>query len=411
MQDNFLTQSAANALESGAERRTPNCRERFHAVLKNIAAIWSAALRAAFRTPLTVNGFSLTKTANRGSLLFVLSVILTSIPTTPIRAAESTLRLFIWSEYIDPAVVADFEKVHQCKVVINLYEEAESMMAKVQAAGGGTFDVVVPPDHMVQPMAKLGLLSPLKKEALPNLKNIDAKFLKAPFDPDNKYSVPYQWGTVGIYIRTPKGSAPIEPTWGLFFDPKQQPGSFYLIDSMRDTIGAALKYKGHSFNSTKPAELKEARDLVLSAKKRAVGFEASVGNKNKVVSKAARAAIVYSGEGARGMTEDAETTYIIPREGSQIWLDNLVILANAPHKELAAKFINYVMDPKVAARISNFTQFSTPNQPAREFIDPDLLKNPAIYPPDDIMAKLEFLTDLGPNLRLYDEVWTQIKAR
>lgn len=324
--------------------------------------------------------------------------------------AGETLRLFIWSEYIDPAVVADFEKANDCKVVIDLYEDAESMMAKVQAAGGGTFDVVVPPDHMVTPMIKLGLLSPLRKDRLPNLKNIDPKFLKPPFDPENKFTVPYQWGTVGIFARVDGGQV-LEPTWGLLFDPKKQPGPFYLIDSMRDTIGAALKYKGYSFNSTKVSELKEARDLVLNAKKRAVGFEASVGNKNKVVSKAARAAIVYSGEAARGMSEDKQTVYIIPKEGSQIWLDSLVILANAPNKPLAEKFLNFALEPEIAARISNFTQFSTPNQAARAHIDPEILKNPAIYPPPDAMAKLEFLQDLGSNLRLYDEIWTQIKAR
>jgi len=326
------------------------------------------------------------------------------------RAAENTLRLFIWSEYIDPAVVADFEKANHCKVVIDVYEDAESMLSKVQAAGGGTFDVVVPTDHMVQPMAKLKLLSPLRKEALPNLKHIDPKFLKPPFDPENKFTVPYQWGTVGIYARVEKGKT-LDPTWGLIFDPKQQVGPFMLIDSMRDTIGAALKYKGHSFNSIGPAELKEARDLVLAAKKRAVGFGGSVGNKNQVVSKAARAAIVYSGEAARGMAEDKETVYLIPREGSQIWLDSLVILANAPHKELAEKFLNFCLDPDVAARISNFTQFSTPNLAARPKIQPELLRNPAIYPPPEVMAKLEFLNDLGANLRLYDEIWTQIKSR
>lgn len=326
------------------------------------------------------------------------------------RAADQTLRLFIWSEYIDPAVVADFEKANHCKVVIDLYEDAESMLSKVQAAGAGTFDVVVPPDHMVQPMVKLKLLSELRKEALPNLKHIDPKFLNPPFDPENKFSVPYQWGTVGIYARVEKGKT-LEPTWGLIFDAKQQPGPFLSIDSMRDSIGAALKYKGHSLNSTKPAELKEARDVLIAAKKRAIGFEGSVGNKNKVVSKAARAAIVYSGEAARGMAEDKETVYLIPREGSQIWLDNLVILANAPHKDLAEKFLNFCLDPDVAARISNFTQFSTPNLAARPKIEPELLNNPAIYPPPEVMAKLEFLSDLGSNLRLYDEVWTQIKSR
>ncbi len=327
-----------------------------------------------------------------------------------LHGAESTLRLFIWSEYIDPAVVADFEKAHRCKVVIDLYEDAESMMAKVQAAGGGTFDVVVPPDHMVEPMVKLKLLAPLRKDALPNLKHIDPKFLKTPFDRENKFTVPYQWGTVGIFARKTNGQAP-EPTWGLIFDPKQAMAPCMLIDSMRDCIGAALKYRGFSFNSTKPAELKEARELVLAAKKRAVGFEGSVGSKSKVVSKTARAAIVYSGEGARGMAEDPETVYLIPREGSQIWVDNLAILANAPNKPLAEKFLNFVLDPQIAARISNFTQFSTPNLAARPQIQAKLLDNPAIYPPGEVMAKLEFLSDLGSNLRLYDEVWTQIKAR
>jgi spermidine/putrescine transport system substrate-binding protein len=324
----------------------------------------------------------------------------------PARAAE-TLRLFIWSEYIDPEVVKDFEKANDCRVTIDLYEDAESMLAKVQAAGGGTFDIVVPPDHMVQPMARLKLLAPLDPAQIPNLKNIDEKFLKAPFDPENRFTVPYQWGTVGIYARG-KG---LEPTWGLIFDPKKQPGKVMLIDSMRDTIGAALKYKGYSFNSVKPAELTEARDLILAVKKNAVGFEGSVGAKNNVVAKSARAAIVYSGEGARGMTEDTNTVYIIPREGSQIWVDSLAILAKAPNPKLAAKFINYLLDENVGARISNFTQFSTPNKAARAHIDKELLENPAIYPPADVMAKLEFLSDLGPNLRLYDELWTQIKSR
>jgi spermidine/putrescine transport system substrate-binding protein len=339
-----------------------------------------------------------------------LMALLALLATPAIWAAENTLHLFIWSEYIDPGVVADFEKANHCKVVIDLYEDAESMLSKVQAAGGGTFDVVVPPDHIVTPMAKLKLLSPLRKAALPNLKHIDPKFLKPPFDPDNKYTVPYQWGTVGIYARIENGKT-VEPTWGLIFDAKQQPGPFLLIDSMRDTIGAALKFRGHSFNSTNPGELKEARDLVLAAKKRATGFEASVGGKNKVVSKAARAAIVYSGEGARGMAEDANTAYLIPREGSQIWLDSLVILANAPNKALAEKFLDFCLDPEIAARISNFTQFSTPNLAARAKIQPALLNNSAIYPPPDVMAKLEFLSDLGANLRLYDEIWTQIKSR
>jgi spermidine/putrescine transport system substrate-binding protein len=337
------------------------------------------------------------------------SLLLVLLLAASANAAE-TLRLFIWSEYIDPKVVADFEKANSCKVVIDLYEDSDAMLAKVQAGGGSTFDVIVGPDSAMKPMIKLNLVAPLDRAVLPNYKNLDPKFLKPPFDPENKFSVPYQWGTMGIYARLEPGKK-LEPTWGLIFEPKLQPGPFTLIDVARDSIGAALKYNGRSLNSVKPDELKEARDLVLNAKKRAIGFENTVGGKNKVISKAARAAIVYSGEAARGMTEDTNTVYLIPKEGSEIWLDNMVVLTKAPNKALAHKFINFVLDEKVGARISNFTQFGTPNLAARKNIDSELLKNPAIYPPADVMAKLEFLQDLGPNLRMYDEVWTQIKSR
>jgi spermidine/putrescine transport system substrate-binding protein len=336
-------------------------------------------------------------------------LILALLFTLPLHSAE-TLRLFIWSEYIDPAVVADFEKANNCKVVIDLYEDSGPMLSKIQALNGGTFDVVVPTDYTIKTLVNLKLLSPLEKSAIPNIKNLDPKFLKAPFDPENKFTLPYQWGTMGIYARPSPGQK-LEATWGLFFDPKKQPGPFYLIDTARDTIGAALRYKGFSANSTKPEELKAARDVVIAAKNRAAGFESSVGGKSKILNKSARAAIVYSGEAARGMTDDKETVYLIPKEGSEIWLDNLVILANAPNKTLAHKFINFCLDEKVAARISNFTQFSTPNAAARPHIDPALLNNPAIYPPEDVMKKLEFLNDLGPTQRLYDEIWTQIKSR
>lgn len=324
--------------------------------------------------------------------------------------AEQRLNLFIWSEYIDPQVVADFEKKFDCKVTIDLYEDAESMLAKVQGGGVSLYDVVVPPDHMVTPMLKLNLLAPLRHANIPNLKNLEDQFANPPYDRGNQYTVAYQWGTVGVLARQTKDKS-IPQTWGIFFDPKQQAGSFVLIDSLRDMIGAALKFKGYSLNSTDPKQLKEARDLVLDAKKRSRGFDGSVGARNKVLAKTASVAIVYSGEGVRAVAEDKEVVYFIPREGSQIWVDNLAVLAQAPHRDLAEKFINFLLDGEINAKISNFTSYSTPNKAAMKFIRPDDLKNPAMYPPPDVRAKLEFLEDLGPKTRLYDETWTQIKAK
>jgi spermidine/putrescine transport system substrate-binding protein len=339
------------------------------------------------------------------SFLFALGLWL----AVAVSAAEKKLNLFIWSEYTDPTVVADFERQFDCKVVIDLYEDEAAMMAKLQAGGASVYDVVVPPDHKIAALIKLNLLAPLRHENLPNLKNLEDRFRSPSFDPGNKYSVAYQWGTVGLYVRRPDGK-PIPETWGLVFDPKLQAGSFVLIDNARDMIGAALKYQGYSLNSSDPAQLREARDLLLATKKRAAGFDGSVAGKSKVLSKTARVAIVYSGEAARGMAEDKDTVYVIPREGSQIWLDNLAILAKAPHRDLAEKFVNYLLDGKIGARISNFTQFATPNKAALEFINVADRNNRAIYPPADLLSKLEFLQELGGKTRLYDEVWTHVKS-
>jgi len=341
-------------------------------------------------------------------LILTLALALASLGS--LRAETQKLNLFIWSEYIDPKIVTQFEQQNDCKVTIDLYEDAESMLAKIQGGGVSLYDLVVPPDHMVKAMVKLNLLAPLRHDRIPNLKNLDETFASPPFDRGNVFTAAYQWGTVGIFARNAKSQTLI-PSWGLFFDPKQQPGPFILIDSVRDLVGAALKYKGYSLNSTDPKQLIEARDLLIAAKKRSGGFEGSVAAKNKVLAKSARVAIAYSGEGVRGMTDDKETTYFIPQEGSQIWLDNIAVLAKAPHRDLAEKFINFILDGKIGAQLSGFTQFASPNKAAVPFIPAADLKNPAIYPTAEIKAKLEFLEDLGRNTRLYDEIWTQVKAK
>jgi spermidine/putrescine transport system substrate-binding protein len=340
----------------------------------------------------------------RAILLLILGLLAASVKGEP-----ATLNLFIWSEYIDPEVISGFEKKFDCHVVIDVYDEAEAMLAKLQG-GGAAYDVVVASDYLINGLVKQNLLAPLRKENIPNLKNLDPKFLRPPFDPENTYTAAYQWGTLGIYARRQDGRE-LAKSWGVLFDPALQPSSFVLMDSMRDTIGAALKYRGASFNSVDPRSLKEARDLLVSAKARSAGFASSVGGKNRVLDKSAQAAIVYSGEAARGMSEDKDTYYFTPKEGSEIWTDNLTVLARAPHRDLAEKFINYVLEAEPGAKISNYTQFATPNQAAKKFIKPELLENAAIYPPEDILAKLEFLKDLGRRTRYYDELWTQIKAR
>jgi spermidine/putrescine transport system substrate-binding protein len=344
-------------------------------------------------------------------LLFLsLSALALTSASSGVPAESAVLNLFIWSEYIDPKIVAGFEKQSGCKVNIDLYEDSESMLAKLQGGGASLYDVVVPSDNIVPALLKQHLLAPLRHENLPNLKNLEAKFINPAYDPGNQYTVAYQWGTVGILAHKLDGK-PLPDSWAVIFDPKRPAGSFMLMDSVRDTVGVALKFKGYSVNSIDPKQLKEVRDLLIETKKRSVGFDGSVGVKNKILGKTAQLGIVYSGEGVRATADNTNLVYVVPKEGSIVWVDNLAVLAKAPHRDLAEKFLNYLLDARVGAQLSAFTQFSTPNREAKAFLNADDLKNPAIYPPAETMARLEFLQDLGGKLRLYDEVWTQVKAK
>jgi spermidine/putrescine transport system substrate-binding protein len=329
---------------------------------------------------------------------------------TGLQAQQNQLNLYIWSEYIDPEIITDFEKAHNCKVTVDLYEDNESMMAKLEGGGTAVYDIVVPSDYIIQPLVKRKLIQPLQHDKIPNMANVDEQFRSPSFDPGNKYTAPYQWGTVGIFIRKPK-DGDIEETWGLVFDPKKEPGPFVMIDDSRAMIGAALKYLGYSLNSIDKKQLKEARDLLLEAKGRSKGFTGGVDGKNRVLARGVTMSIVYNGDAVRGMGEDSETHFFVPKEGGDIWLDNMCIPSKAPNREMAEKFINYILDAKVGAKLSNFNQYATPNKAAKPLIKAEDQKNPAIYPPSDMMKKLEYLNDLGPHNRLYDEIWTYVKSK
>jgi spermidine/putrescine transport system substrate-binding protein len=325
-------------------------------------------------------------------------------------AAAGQLNVFTWSEYLPTDVVADFEKRFDCKVVVDFYDSPEAMLTKIQSGGSSLYDVVIPSDETMATLIGQNLLTALDHKKVPNVKNIEDRFLNRAFDPGNRFSVPYQWGTLGILARTIPGQ-PLEQSWSLFLDPKKQPGPILLLDSPSDMIRSALKFKGYDFNSTNPKHLKEVRDLLADAKKRSLGFANTVAARKAVLDKTARAAIVYSGDGIQVTKEDPAISYFIPREGSLIFIDSLVILRQAPHPELAHNFINYILEPEVGARISNTYLFATPNREAKKFVRSELLTNTVIYPSEETMRRLEFAKHLGREARLYDQVWTSVKAQ
>ena len=325
-------------------------------------------------------------------------------------AQKGELRLFIWSEYIDPAILQAFTQQYGYRVRMDLYESNEDMIAKLQAGGVSQYDIIVPSDFYVPSIIRLGLVQTLNHAKIPNLKNLDDKFRNPPFDPGNRYSAAYQWGTTGLIFR--KDRVPKPASWAVLFkDPK---APFILMDSPREMLGNALRYLGYSVNTRNPKEVQAAGQLLLLVKRSRyfLGFEGGVGGKNRVVAGAATYAVVYNGDAVKAADENpGKVGFAIPQEGATLWVDSLMIPAKAPNPEAAHLFINFILDPKVGAQLSNFNRYATPNRAALPYIRPEDRRNPAIYPDAEVMKRSEFILDLGKDNRLYDEVWTAVKSR
>lgn len=330
-------------------------------------------------------------------------------PDDPPAAARRELHLFNWPEYIDPAILADFEREHECKVVQETYGDNEELLAKLEAGGVSRYDVVIPSDYMVPTLIRKGLLAPLRHENIPNLSNLEVRFTSPAFDPGNQHTAAYVWGTTGLLVREPAGTRLAE-SWGLIFDPARQPGPFLLMDSMREMMSPALRYLGYGVNTTDPAEIAAARDLLRSTARRAAGWADGVSATDQVVNGTVVAAVVYNGDALKDLGKSPGLRYFVPQEGGEVWVDNMAIPAGAPNRDLAEQFINFMLDGRIGGRLANFNRGATPNRLAKPWVRPEDLENRAIYPGREQLEQLDFLTDLGPALRLYEEAWGQVKA-
>ena len=339
-------------------------------------------------------------------ILILLTLALASLAF----AQNKEMRLFIWSEYMDPKILEDFTKQTGIRVRVDLYESNEDMLAKLQAGGVSQYDVIVPGDYIIPTLIQLKLVQPFDKSKIPNLKNLDAKFTSPPYDPGNRYSAAYQWGMSGIMYR--KDRVPTPKSWSVILGPGGS-GPFVLMDSIREMMGGALRFLGYSINSKDPKQVQAAGKVLLEAKKssRFLGFEGGVGAKNRLVAGTATYAVVYNGDAIKAAAENDKVGFVVPQEGAALFVDNMAIPAKAPNPDAAHQFINFILDPKIGARLSNFNRYATPNKAALPYINAVDRKNPAIYPDAKVMEKLEFVLDLGKDTRLYDEVWTAVKSR
>lgn len=322
------------------------------------------------------------------------------------KPAARTLHVYTWADYVKPEVVQRFEKEHDCSIVIDTFDSNESMYAKLKAGASG-YDIVTPSSYMVTIMAKQGMLLDLDHGRIPNLANVDPEYLKLALDPGMRVSVPYMLTNTGFACLASKVQG-VEPTWAMF-DRSDLKGRMTMLNDMRETVGAALKFRGYSLNTTDDTQLDQARDVVIRWKRNLAKFE-NEQYKNGIASGEFLLVHGYSGDLLQAQGENPDVKFMAPREGLSISCDDLVILKDSKAAVLAHEFINFLHEPDVAAENSVFISYLCPNAPAYAKLPAEFRGNPAVMLDPAVQARCEVIRDLGEDNAKYTRVWDQIKA-
>jgi spermidine/putrescine transport system substrate-binding protein len=310
------------------------------------------------------------------------------------RAAEAgQLNFYTWDTYIGETTLADFTRATGIAVKMDLFADNDELFAKLRSGNPG-YDVIVPSNNWVARMALAGMLAPLNHRLIPNIQHIGARFMAdASFDPGRKYSLPYMWGSIGMGYRKSKFTEPPD-SLKFLYDSDQYSGRIALMSECDFLLGMALKYLGYSINATDAAQIVQAEALVIKQKPHIKSFAEDNGQ-DLLASGEVDLVMEWNGDIAQLMAEDDDIGYALPAEGAVLWEDTLAIPTGAPHPENAHAFINFIHDPKVNAAITKTVQYATPNQAALALMDDAYRRNPAIFPPEALIAKSEIITYRG----------------
>lgn len=318
--------------------------------------------------------------------------------------------VYNWGEYIDPDTLTMFEEETGIKVVYDEYETNEIMYPKVEA-GTTAYDVLCPSDYMIQKLIENDLLQEINFDNIPNVKNIGQQYFdqSQEFDPENKYSIPYCFGTVGILYNKTMVDEPVD-SWSILWDEKYA-DNILMQDSVRDAFMVALKLKGYSMNTLDEGELNEAKQILIDQKPLVQAYVIDQ-VRDKMIGNEAAIGVIYSGEAIYTQRENADLEYVIPKEGTNVWIDSWVIPKNAPNKENAEKFINFMCREDVALKNFEYITYSTPNDAAKALIEDEDIKNSKIAFPDfSQYNNLETFHYLGVDGdALYNELWKEVKS-
>ncbi|MCY1286164.1 Spermidine-binding periplasmic protein SpuE [compost metagenome] len=339
--------------------------------------------------------------------------------------AESTVHVYNWSDYIGETTLADFQKATGIKPIYDVFDSNETLEGKLLAGRTG-YDVVVPSNHFLGRQIKAGAFQKLDKSQLPNWQNLDPKLMKQleANDPGNEYGVPYLWGTNGIGYNAEKVKAALGvdtiDSWAVLFEPeniqKLSKCGVAMLDSGDEMIPAVLLYLGLDPNSSNPEDYKKAEAKLLAVRPYITYFHSSkyisdLANGDICVAAGFSGDILQAADRAEEAGKGVEITYAIPKEGANLWFDILAIPKDAANPKEAHAFINYLLEPEVIAKVSDYVGYANPNLKAGEFMDEEVLNDPGVYPAQEVLDKLFVSSELPPKiLRLMTRSWTKIKS-
>lgn len=321
--------------------------------------------------------------------------------------AKEEIFVYNWGEYIDPSILKDFQKETGIKVNYDTYASNEDLYIKMTQSQD-KYDVIVPSDYMIERLIKEDLIQEINFEKIPNFSGVEDILKNPSFDPENKYSVPYFWGTVGIVYNKSEVKDKVD-SWNILWNEKYK-DQIIMYNSQRDTLGLALKRLGYSLNSTNEKELEEAKKSLIEQKPLVYAYLDDDG-RDVVVQGDANLSVMYSGDALLMMAQNEDLDYVVPKEGSNIWYDSMVIPKNAQNVSGAEKFINYMLKPEVQAKNAEYcVGYTSPVKGVKDLL-PDEIKNSKVaYPDFDSLPPLESFRDLGDFIKVYDRIWTEINA-
>lgn len=349
------------------------------------------------------------KMVNRLLCLLAVGVVSVSFTGCSSSGSNGKVVVYNWGDYIDPEVNDQFTKETGIKVVYSEYANNEEMYASVEP-GNVSYDVLFPSDYMIEKMINNNMLQKMDMSKIPNYEKINAEFKGLPYDANNEYSVPYMWGTMGIVYDTTKVTEPVT-SWDILWDSKYD-DQIFMYDSERDSIMVALKKLGYSMNTRNEQELEEAKALLIEQAPLVLAYVGDEG-KNKMINGEATLMLAWAGDAMVMLEENPNLAYVVPEEqGSNWFVDGIVIPNNATNVEEAYEYINFLCRPDVAAKNAEYIGYSTPINEAKELL-PDEIKNSEVaYPDASLLSnpKMEMFNDPSNIVELYSSIWTQVKA-